>query len=188
MLIALRNPWCQIRAQSQGTAEIHKRCTLNAVITLGEVCTDNDIAIAIAVHVTRRGHRPAELVGRMLGFRHQRCRVLANSIDIAEVNKCLACIELSRVVDRGADNDIVEAVSVHIPRRRDRETKMAAGLVAKLHPTSYLLRLRGAPEIDDRRCSGGALPIADNEVAVAVAVHIPCRGYNGTDLSVGLLG
>ena len=111
----------------------------------------------------------------------------------AVVDKDFAFVGLAAVavVIGRPDDDIVVAVAVHIARRGCRNAKVSTGLVALGRPRRGRTRPRGRAVVDkDRSFVGMATVIMwrpDDDIVVAVAVHIPRRPHGVAEVRTRLI-
>ena len=162
--------------------------------------SDDHIVIAVAVHIPRCTNRVAAEVGPgLVAFRHpvgigwhpgcpQPCGRTIPDEDGAFV-------ALPVVVPAGPDDDVIEAVAVHIPRRAGSEAK-ETGLIALGHPVGIGWH-PGCPQpcgrtVPDKNGSLICLAVAillcsNNNIAVPISVHIPGRAHRNAKLSTTLV-
>ncbi len=160
-------------------------------------CADDDVGVAVAVHVPGDGDSGAELrtllVARSRPVRHIR----GKPGGCAMVDESRPLVRLLTVVAGRTDDDVGVAVAVHVPGSGDGGAELCICLVSSDHPVR---RVRGrethrtaAIDVDPpgicQSDGGGDVHSgrADDDVGETVAVHVPGNGDGGAEVGVGLL-
>ena len=151
---------------------------------------DDDVRVAVAVHVPSHPHRPAKACADLValggpvrrgGKPHRR----------AVIDVGLPFIRLVVVVVARAGDDVRVTVAVHVPSRPHRMAKVGANLVALGGPVRRGGKPRRRAVIDVGspliRLAVVVVGRADDDVAVTVAVHVPGRPHRIAKLSAGLV-
>ena len=170
-------------AAGGAVVDIGLRLVRSIVVRLG--CADDDVVVAVAVHVPGRPHRVAEVVVGYVpcnrpssGDRQPGGRA---SVEVGP-----ACFVRGSVVIL-TDDDVVVAVAVHIPGRPHcpAQASLIAGLDAPV---------RGGRKPSRRAvvdtgpvCSSKISVCANDHIVVAVIVDVPGRPHRVAKLGVGLV-
>ena len=168
-----------------------------AAVGIGIGRTDDQVVIAVAVHVARRGDGPAATIeGRDTGQAETRRALEVFEVDVRGEARRLAEHHVARAGARavgvriaGADDQVVVAVAVHVARRSDRPTgQVTRQGAAQLETRRAVQRRkidvgREATRLAEHhvaRAGIAAGPIdirgADDQVVVTVAVHVARGG------------
>jgi len=182
--IAIDPPGGALRQKIDGVAaEIDERPA--AVVVVGGA--DDDIAVAITVYVPRRSHRPTEqgIVAVALGPPVVASHLADGKAPAAkDIDTPLPSRAVFAVVERGTDDDIGEAVAVHVARRRHGIAQTRAAGFAYHHPggvAPYSVRAAEVHECPALANSAVVMFVVvrgtDDDIAETVAVHVTCRGH-----------
>ena len=175
--------------QARFLAQVDPGCALVGQPTIPAGRADDDVGVAVGVDVARRAHRAAKqrvlLVAALgpAGFLGQRV--------------CTAVIDVSPPrgggVPRRADDQVRIAVAIYIPSRGHRLAKFGPCLLARGSPVAegadaYRRRLavpQPGPALFAQ--ADGVAGGTDDDVAAAVAVHVPRRGHRPAKVGVVLV-
>src|SRR5262245_26754962 len=153
---------------------------------LGKHCPDDEVGEAVAVDVAGRGYRPAGLIGRVLAVDNE-AAVAGDrgEVDLRRKARGLAehNVAVPRkvagvagpVAPRSPDDEVVEAVAVDVPGRRDRAAGLITSILAVDDETAVPGRDCG--KLDLRKPRGLAehhVAVAGTGAGVAGAVAIIC--------------
>jgi hypothetical protein len=136
---------------------------------------DDDVGVAVAVDVARRRDRECEVRAGLIAFRRPRWgRRQASCRPVVDGGTALS--SLTVLVDRCADDDIREAVSVEVACRRNRVAEHRKGLVALGSPRRVHRQPSGRAVEDECPSLSGLAVVevrrADDDIGEAVAVDI----------------
>src|SRR5262249_9325698 len=142
---------------------------------------DDDVRVAVSVHVPGARNGGAELRGRLVGLGRPRGR-RAEPRGGPQVDERATFVRLTVVVLVGTADDVAVALPVHVPRARDRIAEPRFGLVALRGPGRRDRQARGRTQVDEDAALVGLAVVeecgADDHVAEPVPVDVP-RGGDG---------
>ena len=169
--------------------------------------SDDQVVVAVAVHVARRRHREAATVERRDAHQLEAVgTVQARWVDVGGKARSLAKDDVrragvghtARIGRRSADDQVIVTVAVDVARRRDRvsgeversgTTHPEAGGAVQGRQVEGSGKARCLAEHDIARTGKAAVRIGglstDDEVIVAVAVNVACRGDRKATLVLG---
>ena len=173
------------QARRRAQVDAHEALVKLTVVVLRR--TDDEVPVAVAVHVARRGEARAKLCSRLVGL-HRPGRGRAEARDGAVPDLHPPLVGLAVVVQGGRDREVGQGIAVDVAHECHGGAEGRAGLSARLVPGRSRGEALGAAQIQEGRAlarvGAGVAGCPHDEVAVAVAVHVPTTGHG---LSKGFL-
>ena len=173
----------------------HEDLALVGLAVVVERRPDDDVRVAVAVHVARRAHRDAEVRRAWLLCADQSALdgtpVAPSPVTRAVPDERRAFVGLGLGEAARADDDVVVTVAVDVPRRGHRVAHARLGVVARRGPVRHARRTVVRAVVDED-LPLVRLPVveehrADDDLGVAVAVDVSGRGHRVAELRAGLV-